>query len=86
MALNCPRCGGAIQSQPEREWDFQNYHVSRYLCECGDKFNLYTGTKKTFTIPRPLSLKGFCPDCKTRNPAYAIYCKNCGTKLPASQA
>jgi hypothetical protein len=86
MALNCPRCGGAIQSQPEREWDFQNYHVSRYLCECGDKFNLYTGTKKTFTIPRPLSLKGFCPDCKTRNPAYAIYCKNCGTKLPTGVA
>ncbi len=81
MVLNCPWCGGEVQSPPEREWNFQNYHVSRFQCECGDKFNLYKGPAKTFTIPRPHTAKGLCPGCKTRNPAYAQYCKNCGTKL-----
>ncbi len=84
--LNCPRCGSTIQNPPEREWDFQNYHVTRYQCECGDKFNLYTGTSKTFTIPRPLTLKGLCTSCKTRNPAHAAYCKNCGTKLQTTES
>ena len=86
MALNCPRCGSTIQTPPEREWEFKAYHVTRYQCECGDKFNLYASPHKTFTIPRPQTLRGFCPSCKTRNPAHAIYCKNCGTKLPNTQA
>src|SRR5438093_12695509 len=53
LALSCPRCGGVVSTPPERECDFQNYHVSRFKCERGDKFNLYIGASKTFTIPRP---------------------------------
>ena len=79
MALSCPRCGGVVSTPPEREWDFQNYHGSRFKCERGDKFNLYIGTSKTFTIPRP-SPSGFCVNCQTQNPACAVYCKDCGNK------
>src|SRR6266702_3210889 len=63
------------------EWNFQKYRVSRFRCDNGDKFNLYAGATKTFTIPRPSNFKGFCENCKTQNPDHAVYCKNCGTKL-----
>src|SRR5712691_11707846 len=79
--LNCPRCGSPISTPPEREWTFQKYRVSRFRCDNGDKFNLYSGATKTFTIPRPSNFKGFCGNCKTQNPDHADYCKNCGTKL-----
>src|SRR5437870_10860411 len=55
--LNCPRCGSPISSPPEREWTFQKYHVSRFRCDNGDKFSLYSGATKTFTIPRPSNFK-----------------------------
>ncbi|TMI61927.1 zinc ribbon domain-containing protein [Candidatus Bathyarchaeota archaeon] len=79
--MNCPRCGSPISTPPEREWNFQKYRVSRFRCDNGDKFNLYAGATKTFTIPRPSNFKGFCENCKTQNPDHAVYCKNCGTKL-----
>ncbi|TMI54463.1 zinc ribbon domain-containing protein [Candidatus Bathyarchaeota archaeon] len=79
--LNCPRCGTPISTPPEREWNFQKYRVSRFRCDNGDKFNLYAGATKTFTIPRPSNFKGFCGNCRTQNPDHAVYCKNCGSKL-----
>ena len=79
--LNWPRCGWPVSGPPEREWTFQNYHVSRFRCDKGDKFNLYKGTSKTFTIPRMPIVRSTCPTCRTGNPDYAVYCKNCGTRL-----
>ena len=81
MALNCPRCGGLVQGPPEREWSFHHYRVSRFKCEHGDKFNLYSSGTKTFTIPRAGGPLGFCRECKTQNPSHAVFCKNCGSKL-----
>jgi hypothetical protein len=81
MSLSCPKCGLEVFGPPEREWRFQQYRVSRFRCEHGDKFNLYSGATKTFTIPRPASDRNECKACATHNPREAIYCKNCGTKL-----
>ena len=79
--LNCPRCGSTVSGPPEREWTFQQYHVSRFKCDKGDRFNLYKGDHKTFTIPRMPIVRSACSSCKTENPDYAVYCKNCGSKL-----
>ncbi len=81
MSINCPKCGLEVSSPPEREWTFQQYRVSRFRCEKGDKFNFYAGASKTFTIPRATTNENHCRACRTDNPAEAIFCKNCGTKL-----
>jgi hypothetical protein len=81
MSISCPKCGVEVSSAPEREWRFQQYQVSRFRCERGDKFNLYSGLSKTFTIPRAASDRNQCKACKTHNPREAIFCKNCGAKL-----
>jgi len=81
MSISCPKCGVEVSSPPEREWRFQQYQVSRFKCERGDKFNLYAGANKTFTIPRPIDDRNICKSCSTDNPVEAVYCKNCGTKL-----
>jgi ribosomal protein L40E len=81
MSISCPKCGLEVSSPPEREWRFQQYRVSRFRCERGDKFNLYSGTTRTFTIPRSATDKNQCRACKTGNPSEAIFCKNCGIKL-----
>src|SRR5437899_7793349 len=52
MSISCPKRGVEVSSPPERECRFQQYRVSRFRCERGDKFNLYSGASKTFTIPR----------------------------------
>ncbi|HZY93908.1 MAG TPA: zinc-ribbon domain-containing protein [Candidatus Bathyarchaeia archaeon] len=79
--MNCPTCGSPVSSPPEREWNFQKYRVSRFRCERGDKFNLYSGATRSFTIPRGAAERSVCGSCNTRNPDHAVYCKNCGTKL-----
>jgi len=81
MSISCPKCGLEVSSAPEREWRFQQYRVSRFRCSRGDKFNLYSGGSKTFTIPRAASNGNRCRACRTDNPVEAIFCKNCGTKL-----
>jgi len=81
MSISCPKCGVEVSSPPEREWRFQQYQVSRFKCERGDKFNLYAAANRTFTIPRPIDSRNICNSCNTDNPTEAVYCKNCGTKL-----
>ncbi len=81
MSTSCPKCGVEVSSPPEREWRFQRYHVSRFRCERGDKFNFYSGVDRSFTIPRSARDFNRCRSCETDNPREAVYCKNCGTKL-----
>jgi len=82
MAPNCPKCGSATAGPPKQEWNFSRYHVTRFECVCGDKFNFYLGGKNGgFTIPRPIKQRTFCLHCKIQNPMEAVYCKNCGIRL-----
>jgi len=81
MSISCPKCGLEVSSPPEREWRFQQYQVSRFRCVRGDKFNLYSGANRTFTIPRPATDLKRCGACTTDNPREAIYCKDCGARL-----
>jgi uncharacterized protein YlaI len=51
--VKCPICEHEFEGRPLKEWTFRNYAVERYLCPtCGEKFNLYIGEEKTFTIPK----------------------------------
>ncbi len=65
MSISCPKCGLEVSSPPEREWRFQQYQVSRFRCVRGDKFNLYSGANRTFTIPRPATDLKRCGACTT---------------------
>lgn len=86
MVPNCPKCGSPTAGSPKQEWNFSRYHVSRFECACGDKFNFYLGDKnESFTIPRPTTQKTFCVHCKIQNPTEAVYCRNCGTRLQESR-
>ena len=42
MSISCPKCGVEVSGRPEREWRFQQYQVSRFKCEHGDRFNFYS--------------------------------------------
>ena len=51
--MKCPVCGHEVTSQPLNQWYFNEYKVSRYKCpNCGEKFNLYDGETRTYTIPK----------------------------------
>jgi len=51
--LTCPKCNRVVSAKPFKAWKFKDYDVKRYECEhCKSKFNLYHGTKGTYTIPK----------------------------------
>ena len=51
--LLCPVCNGDVTSSPLKSWNYRNNEVKRYECQnCKSKFNVYSGPKTMFTIPK----------------------------------
>jgi len=49
---SCPFCK-AKQKKPIKTWKYgKSVDVSKFLCECGKKFNFYKSPKRTWTIPK----------------------------------
>jgi transposase-like protein len=51
--VSCPLCGAEIALRPFKVWKYGKLDVRRYECSrCRKKFNVYSSTERTYTIPR----------------------------------